>query len=132
MDTDVYIGKYLPKLLKFIEKYHLGDKYIVWPDLASSHYAHKTSAWLNEKRIPFVSKVANPPNVPKALPIEDFWSILADKVYSGGWTATNKEQLVNRTKLKLKNIYLDTVQTMTEGIRKQLQKIEDKGRFSIL
>ena len=26
VDTDVYIGKCLPKLLKFIEKYHLGDK----------------------------------------------------------------------------------------------------------
>ena len=84
MDTDVYIGKCLPKLLKFIEKYHLGDKCIFWPDLASSHYAHKTSAWLNEKRIPFVPKVVNPLNVPKVRPIEDFWSILADKMYSGG------------------------------------------------
>ena len=44
VDTAVYIGTCLPKLLKFIEKYHLGDKYIFWPDLASSHYAHRTSA----------------------------------------------------------------------------------------
>ena len=28
VDTDVYIRKCLPKLLKFIEKHHLGDKYI--------------------------------------------------------------------------------------------------------
>ena len=132
MDTDVYIGKGLPKLLQFIEKYHLGDKYIFWPDLASSQYAHKTSAWLNEKRIPFVPKVANPPNVFKARSIEDFWSILADKVYSGGWMATNQEQLVNRIKSKLKKVDLDTVQTMMEGIRKKLRKIEDKKQFSIL
>ena len=120
VDTDVYIGKCLPKLLKFIEKYQLGDKYIFWPNLASSHYAQKTSAWLNEKRIPFVPKVANPPNVPKARPIEDFWSILADKVYSGGWMTTNQEQFVNGTKPKLKKIDLDTIQTMMEGIRKKL------------
>ena len=84
MDTDVYIRKRLLKLLKFIEKHHLDDKYIFCSDLASSHYAHKTSAWLNEKRIPFVPKVVNPLNVPKVRPIEDFWSILADKMYSGG------------------------------------------------
>ena len=89
MDTDVYIRKYLLKLLKFIEKHHLGDKYIFCLDLASSHYANKTSAWLNEQKVCFVPKVANPPNVSKVRPIEDFWSILVDKVYSGDWTATN-------------------------------------------
>ena len=132
VDTDVYIGKCLPKLLKFIEKHHLDDKYIFWPDLASSHYANKTSAWHNEHKVPFVPKVANPPNVPKARPIEDFWSILADKVYSGGWAAMNQEQLVNRIKSQLKKIDLDVVQTMMDGIRKKLRKIEDKGPFSIL
>ena len=66
VDTDVYIRKCLPKLLKFIEKHNLGDKYIFCLDLASSHYANKTSAWLNEQKVPFVPKVANPPNVPKA------------------------------------------------------------------
>ena len=104
MDTDVCIRKCLPKLLKFIEKHHLGDKYIVWPDLASSHYANKTSAWLKEQKVPFVPKVANPPNVLKARPIEDFWSILADRVYRRGWTATNQEQLVNRIKSQLKKL----------------------------
>ena len=36
------------------------------------NYANKTSTWLNEQKVPFVPKVANPPNVPKARPIEDF------------------------------------------------------------
>ena len=61
--------------------------------------------------------------MPKARPMEDFWSILADKVYSGGWMTTNQEQLVNRIKSQLKKIDLDTVQTMMEGIRKKLPKI---------
>ena len=46
--------------------------------------------------------------------------------------ATNQAQLVNRTKSKLEKNDLDTVQTMTEGIRKKLGKVEDKGPFSIL
>ena len=40
VDTDVYIGKCLPKLLKFIEKYHLGDKYIFWPDTMPIKHQH--------------------------------------------------------------------------------------------
>ena len=132
VNIDAYIRKCLPKLLKFIEKHHLGDKYIFWPDFASSHYTNKTSAWFNEQKVPFVPKFANPPNVPKARPIEDFWSIFADKMYSEGWTAINQEQLVNRINSQLKKIDLDTVQAMMEGIRKKLRKIEDKGPFSIL
>ena len=46
--------------------------------------------------------------------------------------ATNQEQLVNKTESKLKKIDLDIIQTMTEGIRKKLRKVEDKGSFSIL
>ena len=46
--------------------------------------------------------------------------------------ATNQEQLVNSTKSKFKTIDLDTVQTMMEGRRKKLRKIEDKEQFSIL
>ena len=45
---------------------------------------------LNEQERSFVPKV---PNVSKARPIEYFWAILADQVYSGGWMGTNQEQL---------------------------------------
>ncbi|CAF4403061.1 unnamed protein product [Didymodactylos carnosus] len=69
---DVYVEKCLLKLLTFINKHHPDDKYIFWPDLASSHYAQQTTEWLNERKVPFVPKCANPPNVPKARPIEDF------------------------------------------------------------
>ncbi|CAF1093130.1 unnamed protein product [Didymodactylos carnosus] len=86
------------KIVDIFNKLHPDDKYIFWPDLASSHYAKQTTEWLNERKVAFVPKCANPPNVLKALPIEDFWSILADKVYNGGWTATNENQLVNRIK----------------------------------
>ena len=56
VNTDVYIRKCLPKLLKFIEKHHLGDKSIFCLDLASSHYANKTSARLNEQKVPSLVK----------------------------------------------------------------------------
>jgi transposase len=132
INSDTYIEKCLPKLLKFINKHHQDDKYIFWPDLATSHYAKTTTEWLNEHKIPFVPKGINPPNVPKARPIEDFWSILANKVYNGGWAAMNEKQLVNRIKTQLKKMDLKVVQTMMEGVRGKLRKIEDNGPFSIL
>ncbi|CAF0962944.1 unnamed protein product [Rotaria magnacalcarata] len=132
VDANVYICKCLPKLIKFINKYHINDKYIFWPDLASSHYANKTTDWLNERKVPFVPKDVNPPNVPKARPIEDFWGVLAQQVYNGGWIAMNREQLINRIKRQLKKIDLKVVQTMMKDVRGKLRKIEDKGPFSIL
>ncbi|CAF0991596.1 unnamed protein product [Rotaria magnacalcarata] len=98
IDSNLYVQKCLPKLLAFIRRYHADNNYIFWPDLASSHYPKTTITWLNEQNIHFVPKQVNPPNLPKAKPIEDFWSILADKVYHGGWLATTEQQLINRIK----------------------------------
>lgn len=128
----VYINKCLSKLLPFIEKYHKDDKILFWPDLASSHYAKDTIDWLRAKNVPFVPKEYNPPNVPKARPIEDFWSILADRVYDKGWEAKTEAQLVRRIKKKIKEIDLTVVQNMMKGVRQKLRKMEDNGPYAIL
>ena len=122
----------LPKLLAFINKHHQGDKYLFWLDLASSHYAKKAMEWLDEHKVPFVHRAANPPNVPQARSIEDFWSILADKLYNGGWEASNSQQLINRIKRKVKQVELKVVETMMNDVRSKLRKIEDCGPFKIL
>ncbi|CAM4849386.1 unnamed protein product [Rotaria magnacalcarata] len=120
------------KLRLFIEEYHAGDEYIFWPDLASSHYADKTTRWLHEQNIKFVPKQDNPPNVPQARPIEDFWLILAGKVYEGGWEAKTELQLKRRIFQKIKKIDMNVVQHMMMSIRTKLRKIEDKGPFSLV
>lgn len=77
-------------------------------------------------------KEVNPPNVPQARPIEDFWGLLAQKVYSGGWEAKNRQQLINKIRYQLKKIDLSVVQNTMKGIRGKLRKIEDEGPFAIL
>ena len=72
INGDVYFKKCLPKLLAFINKHHQDDKYLFWPNLASSHYAEKAMEWLDGHNIPFVHIAANPPNVPQARAIENF------------------------------------------------------------
>ena len=75
--------------------------------------------------VPFVPRHRGPPNIPKVKPIDDFWSILADIAYNGGWDGTNAEQLANRIKRKLKEIDMKVFQTMMQGICRKLRKIEE-------
>jgi hypothetical protein len=62
----------MPKLKKFIKKYHKDGNIVFWPDLASAHYARLTTAFLEKNNIPYIQKENNPPNVPQLRPIEDF------------------------------------------------------------
>ena len=67
-----------------------------WPDLAKAYYSSVVQERLNEKSVPFVSRIDNPPNVPQARPIETVWTILERKVYENNWEAKDIDQLVKR------------------------------------
>ena len=82
--------------MTFIQEHHRDEKYVFWPDLASSHYAKMVINWLEEKKIPIVPKAMNPANLPEARTIEDFWAILKRDVYMDGWAADNLRQLETR------------------------------------
>ena len=80
--------------------------------------------------INFVHKEINPPNVPQARPIEDFWGYLTQLVYAKGWEAKSVKQLVARIKKKLKEIDSDYLQTLMKGTLRNLRKIADNGLLS--
>lgn len=131
INSEVYRTKCLPKLVPFIEKHHKNDKIIFWPDLASSHYARDTIKWLEDKKIPFVPKTANPPNVPKARPIEDFWALLSRIVYDKGWEAKNQQELRKKIFKSIKKVDLNVVQKMMAGVKAKLRKMEEGGPLAI-
>ncbi|XP_065674162.1 uncharacterized protein LOC136091102 [Hydra vulgaris] len=86
-NSSVYNNECLEKrLLPFIHKYHGDFNYLFWPDLARSHYSKDSLNW-KDQYVYYVDKESNPPNVPQALPIENFWGHLAQKVYEGDWQA---------------------------------------------
>ncbi len=80
----------------------------------------------------FYTETNNPHKIPKARLIENFWSMLADKVYDGGWKAKSESQLKRRICQKIKKINFNIVQHMMETIKTKLRKVEDKRPFSIL
>lgn len=132
VNSEVYQKECLPKLKKFIDAHHSDDKYRFWPDLASCHYSKTTIDWLERQNIRYVAKNYNPPNVPKARPIEDFWAILSMKVYENGYEAKSAAALKRRIVQKLKEVDLSVVQRMMCKVRQKLRKISDHGPHSIL
>ena len=77
VNSNIYIND-------FIREHHPDSYYIFWPDLVVCHYSKHTIAWVDDD-VNIVPKEINPPNVPQARPIENFWGCLAQNVYEGGW-----------------------------------------------
>ncbi|XP_065674095.1 uncharacterized protein LOC136091039 [Hydra vulgaris] len=130
INSTIYINECLEKrLLPFIHKYHGDFNYLFWPDLASSHYSKDSLNWMDQY-VYYVDKESNPPNVPQARPIENFWVHLAQKVYEGDWQASTEQVLIDRIKLKLQEIDLNFLQSHMKGVRAKLRSIADGVVFS--
>ena len=75
-----------------------------------------------DQNVNFVPKSSNPPNIPQARPIENFWGCFGQKVYEKGWQAKSHDQLVSRIESKLKVfdlnywVYVTLVPTLTYQI----------------
>ena len=111
---------YQSTILPFVDKYYSNGNILFWPDLAQSHYSKIVEQRLNEKNIPYVSLVDNPPNVPQARPIEVIWTILERKIYENNWEANNIDHLVRRIKQKIKELDRQMLQDMMKGVRRKL------------
>ena len=128
VNQEVYLNECIVKrLMPFIEKHYQKDKYVFWPDLASSHYANSVTNWLDDHKVPFVPKTLNPANVPEARAIEDWWAILKREVYKNGWAAKNVDQLRNRIMYCVKNIDVKVVQDLAASTHKRLDQIRRYG-----
>ena len=117
----------IKRLVPFIQKYYKNDKYVFWPDLATSHTANSVTKWLNDNHVNFVPKHMNPANVPEARPIEDFWAILKRHVYKDGWTAKRIVDLKARIRLAIRNIDVKVVQKLALSVHKRLDQIRRYG-----
>jgi hypothetical protein len=131
INTEIYLKILEKNLLPFIHKHHPDFNYIFWPDLAGAHYSNVTVAWM-EQNVNYVVKAINPPNVPQARPIENFWGCLAQKVYEGGWESTTEQQLIRRIESKLKEFDLNYVKSLMAGVKAKLRSIAKDGVYSYL
>ena len=109
--------------MPFIKKHNSDGNYVFWSDLTSSHYTETVLDFFIENRINHVDKVDNQANLLEVRPIEDFWSILKDKVYENNWRSKSLKELEDSIVLCLKNIPIATIQKLIRGVNKRLDKI---------
>jgi hypothetical protein len=127
VNIKIYINECLqPRLLPFIHKHHGDFNYLFWPDLARSHYSKESVAWMNENEY-FVDETTNPPNVPQARPLGNFWCILEQKVYEGGWEAKTQKELISRIQSQLKKFDSNFLQSLMGGVKTKLSAIAERG-----
>lgn len=115
------------RLLPFINTNYSEDEYLLWSDLASSHYANNVLDFMRQNNINFVEKNENPANVPEVRPIENYFGYLKGKVYEDGWEAKNLDQLARKIRKCLKNIDLKVIQELFSNTRARLDKVRRYG-----
>ena len=84
--------------------------------------------WM-DKNVKFVSKEINPPNIPQARPIQNFWVFLAQKVYKGDCESKTEQQLTRRIESQMKNLIL--VESLLERVMSKLKSIGDNGIYTL-
>ena len=130
MNGNVYLKKCIKKrLLPFIAQ---KNPTVFWPDGATAHYKKCVKEFLDDNEISYVAQNQNPPKVPELRPIEQFWSLLKQCVYSNGYRANSKASLITRIKAKLKNVDTAVVQHMMEKVKTKVRSVGDNGIDSII
>ena len=82
-----------------------------------------------DENVKFVPKDINPPNVPQARPIENFWGCLSQKVYEGGWEAKTEQHLIHRIKPQMKEFDEKFVESLLAGVKAKGKSIGDNGVY---
>ena len=111
--------------------YESRDQVIFWPDLATCHYANVNQAWLKEQGLYYISKDDNPPACPQIRPIEQFWSMLKQKVYAKNWSAKNREQLIRKIRKTAKEFDMEPIIKMFDHLKTKIMKADEHGLRSL-
>ena len=130
---EIYQEKCLKEgLLPFLSAKYPHEGFIFWPDLAAAHYARETLQFLQDAGVPVVGRDDNPPNVPQLRPIEDYWGLLKQEVYKGGWEATSEDQLKRRIRRAVEIISPEVPLTMMRRVGERVRAANRQGVAQLL
>ena len=80
----------------------------------------------------FIPKLHNPPSAPQFRPIEAFWLILKQKVFSGNWSAKDRPQLIRRIKKCMLEIDPDIITKIFQNLKAKIHKANENRLRSLL
>ena len=116
---------------KFVQK-EIPQNSTFLPNLAPCHYSNENQEWMKENSFTFVPKLHNPLSAPQIRPIEAFWLILRQKVYSGNWSAKDRLQLFRQIKKYALEIDPDVITKMFQNWQAKIHKVIENGPTSLL
>jgi hypothetical protein len=132
---DTYLEECLKKrLLPFISKHHSLENIVFWMDLATPHYKKECVQWLRDTKIQFIEKKDNPPNVPQARPIENYWALCKQEYkklknapkdinsFKKKWTTISNKVAKQHVKNVMKGIRTKVKLISTKGVRAPLKQ----------
>ena len=121
-----------PHLVPFLNTHYPQGAYIFWPDKASAHYSRISTDFLDNNNICYVKKANNPTEVPQCRQIEDFFGLLATRVYHQNWIAKDVSALKRRIQKCISEIPPGTVQATLETVRKRLLRAYQLGSWKFV
>ena len=87
---------------------------------------------MKEQDLYFIAKEDNPPACPQIRPIEQFWSILKQKVYANNWSAQNRDQLIRKIRKCTKEFDMAPILKMFDNLKVKIQKADQHGLRSLI
>lgn len=107
--------------------FHDPSNFVFEQDHASSHDAHQTQNWLDEKGVNFIASENTPAKLDDLWPIERVWAIMTQQVYADPKPETIQE-LDKRVKNCWKNFSRKTLKKLIHQIPFRIQTIlKNKG-----
>lgn len=131
MDGTKYKACLRKYLIPFIKKYHQQNKILFWPDMASCHYRVDVVQFLKQRKIAFVDRVSNAPNVPQVRPIERFWALCKAKMKRYKTPIRTTRSLSNRWGKVSKEVGRASGRKLMFGLKKKLALMERDGVYSV-
>ena len=87
---------------------------------------------MKENSLTFIPKLHNPPSAPQFRPIEAFWLILKQKVFSGNWSAKDRPQLICQIEKCALKIDPHVITKMFQNLKAKVHKANENGLTSLL
>lgn len=97
--------------------------------MATCHYAKIMTSFLDERKVDYVKKSENAPNLPQARPIERFWAFVKRKYSKVKKTPKNLKAFKRIITRLIKEVAAESGKTLMRRVR---QKIRAIGRQGVL
>lgn len=131
MKSNIYLKECIRKrLIPFVKSIN-AENVFFWPDLATIHYTKDVLEELEKNNIKYVPKQKNPPNLPQARPIENFWALTKREFKK----SVKKQCTLRNFKINWSRISKRVVENHGKSLftnwTKKLSKIYNKGVYHV-